>query len=337
METREGGIRNSGPHWLLRTTRSWKIVVNQFPYRSDLANVGVGTDMTVNKNSYEWNGLSLIDLPGYGTAKFPSETYFEQFDVPKGQTVHIAETRHRPAFASLPSTVYVLHRCVPEVRSQLERGKTLDDLRDEVKHDLARQVGQSHPILFTSCLTPEGLDDLQKAIHAATRIKQDRFARAAKAYSREFLEQKRAACRRFSTYVAAGASLGNMVALHGPPKWLRSQRWGQPLRRTPRIMCGISHSLETSYIWTQAPAVVPVAKELLQLVTKEGLLWFLGRFAGNLALAEAAKWVLYEGSAVAGGASFVLMQQLAFYVIDRCHELDLALLDTRVDGEAAMA
>lgn len=61
------------------------------------------------------------------------------------------------------------------------------------------------------------------------------------------------------------------------------------------------------------------------------------KFAGNLAVAEAAKWLPVVGSVVAGSLSFVLMQQLAFYVIDKCHELALALLDKRVDAEAAMA
>ncbi len=300
--------------------------------------------MTVNKNSYEWNGLSLIDLPGYGTAKFPSETYFEQFDVLElditlcitaGKFTATDTAFFRKLAEHGRRCIYVRTKC----DTIWQRGKTPGELRDEVKHDLARQVGQSHPILFTSCLTPEGLDDLQKAIHASLpEIKQDRFARAAKAYSREFLEQKRAACRRFSTYVAAGASLGNMVPLPGSGIMADVAALGTIVTKIiTDYGLNVSQLADLATAGTLAPAVVPVAKELLQLVTKEGLLWFLGRFAGNLALAEAAKWVPFVGSAVAGGASFVLMQQLAFYVIDRCHELALALLDTRVDGEAAMA
>src|SRR5690554_4266733 len=44
-----------------------------------VAETGVETDKTVKEESYEHNGLELVDLPGYGTTKFPKEGYKEQF------------------------------------------------------------------------------------------------------------------------------------------------------------------------------------------------------------------------------------------------------------------
>ncbi len=45
------------------------------------APVGVETDKTVRADSYEHNGIVLVDLPGYGTKNFPKESYFDKFKI----------------------------------------------------------------------------------------------------------------------------------------------------------------------------------------------------------------------------------------------------------------
>lgn len=47
----------------------------------DVAAVGVRTDTTTGREEYEWNGLTLVDRPGYGTARFPAGDYVARFDV----------------------------------------------------------------------------------------------------------------------------------------------------------------------------------------------------------------------------------------------------------------
>ena len=46
-----------------------------------LAKVGVHTDTTTECAEYEWGQLILADLPGYGTERFPKESYFETFKI----------------------------------------------------------------------------------------------------------------------------------------------------------------------------------------------------------------------------------------------------------------
>ena len=46
-----------------------------------LAEIGVATDKTRAAEAYDWNGIHLVDLPGYDTARFPREQYFEQFSI----------------------------------------------------------------------------------------------------------------------------------------------------------------------------------------------------------------------------------------------------------------
>src|ERR1700742_3599187 len=40
-----------------------------------LAAEGVRNDVTTERQEYEWNGLLLVDLPGYDTARFPAGDY----------------------------------------------------------------------------------------------------------------------------------------------------------------------------------------------------------------------------------------------------------------------
>ena len=45
-----------------------------------VVDVGVGTDTTKNAIVVEHGDVVFVDLPGYGTSKFPQEDFFEEFD-----------------------------------------------------------------------------------------------------------------------------------------------------------------------------------------------------------------------------------------------------------------
>src|SRR6187431_2120533 len=46
-----------------------------------LAVEGVRNDVTTERQEFEWNGLTLVDLPGYDTARFPASEYLARFKV----------------------------------------------------------------------------------------------------------------------------------------------------------------------------------------------------------------------------------------------------------------
>jgi GTPase SAR1 family protein len=47
----------------------------------ELANVSVRNDTTTGREEYVWNGLTLVDLPGYDTNRFPADKYISQFGI----------------------------------------------------------------------------------------------------------------------------------------------------------------------------------------------------------------------------------------------------------------
>jgi predicted GTPase len=58
-------------------------LINAITGQAGLAKVGVENEATSERKDFEWNNLILSDLPGYGTAKFPAETYRTQFKIDK--------------------------------------------------------------------------------------------------------------------------------------------------------------------------------------------------------------------------------------------------------------
>ena len=45
----------------------------------NVANTGASTDVTVEANFYEHDQLLFVDLPGYGTSKFPPNQWMSEF------------------------------------------------------------------------------------------------------------------------------------------------------------------------------------------------------------------------------------------------------------------
>ena len=60
--------------------KSW--LINRIIGRDD-APVGVTTDYTKDRGVYPWNEITLVDLPGYGTKKFPAKAFLERFAILK--------------------------------------------------------------------------------------------------------------------------------------------------------------------------------------------------------------------------------------------------------------
>src|SRR5262245_2061576 len=89
-------------------------------------------------------------------------------------------------------------------------------IRARIAESFREQVGADARIIFTSCRTMQGLDELMTFImKMLSGMKRDRFQRSAEAYSKEFLDAKRAACQEYAWYAAGVSAATNMVPLPG--------------------------------------------------------------------------------------------------------------------------
>ena len=186
-----------------------------------LAKVGVENDVTTKRMDYEWNGLFLSDLPGYGTAKFPASTYLEKFEITKFDIfLCVAAGKLKDDdVAFFRELVHAGKRCIivrNKIDGEFESGVTDADIRARIAASFREQIGGDARIIFTSCRTMEGLAELMYAImKTLSGVKRDRFQRSAAAYSKEFLDAKRAACQEYAWYAAGMSAAANIIPLPG--------------------------------------------------------------------------------------------------------------------------
>ena len=152
-----------------------------------VAETGVETDKTVKEASYLHNGLRLVDLPGYGTAKFPKIGYKEKFHletfdlflcVTSGK-FHQADTE---LFRELEAMGKVCIFVVNKHDELWEDDIPVVKLMQRKTADIVKQVGKEVDVVFTSCRNDYGLAELNSAILAnLNAAKRDRWVRSAKA------------------------------------------------------------------------------------------------------------------------------------------------------------
>jgi len=181
-----------------------------------VAEVGVETDKTVEAASYEENGLRFVDLPGYGTKNFPKDGYLERFNIQQfdlflcvtSGKLHQADTEF---FQELSKRKKVCIFVVNKHDEIWEDGISIEELEQRKINDIRSHVGHEVNVIFTSCRTGTGLDDLNTDIrNNLDGAKRERWVRSAKAYSTKFLEEKRIACERYVS-IAAAASAANAI------------------------------------------------------------------------------------------------------------------------------
>jgi len=295
-----------------------------------LAQVGVHTDTTVEAMPYEWEGLILVDLPGYDTTRFPRDTYFSKFDIPSfdlflcvfaGKLVDADTTFFRELRSAAKVCLFVRNK----IDDLWQEGKSLEELTGAIQEDVRSQLqDRDARVLFSSCRTNAGIDTISLAIRQnLDAAKRERWARSAKAYSLEFLSAKRDACATHVT-IAAGASAAN--ALTPIP--------GVDAAIDLGILHGLFAQLRRSYGLTEVnlslvehlPNLGPLAKDVLAFATKEGVMLLLKQFAKSEVTKNVSKYVPIVGQTVAALLGFAIVQSAGNHYHDRCYRLAEAIL-----------
>lgn len=295
-----------------------------------LAPEGVKTDMTQEARSYEWNGLKLIDLPGYGTKQFPKETYLQRFNVWTYDVfLCVFSGKFRDEDSEFFLELKTRNRPCLFVRNKAdaiwEEDKSAATLKTEIAEDLRRHVRSDEPLLFTSCRTREGIGELDHAIaNLLEGAKQDRFFRGAKAHTEEFLEQKRKSCERFVA-LAAGSSAVN--AINPVP--------GLDVAVDLSLLLALFRRIRSSYGLTDerlhakdfaTPTLAQLAHNVIKYGAEDGIVLLLKKFAGQVLTREVTKWIPLIGQAIAASAGYGITLAAGKSYLNDCHTLAQAIL-----------
>lgn len=296
----------------------------------EVAVVGVETDCTVVDQVVEWNGMVLVDLPGYGTSKFPENKYFKEFNILDfdlflcvfSGKFHASDTNFFQEIRKAGKTALLVRNQCDSIK---QKGKTYKELTNAITVDAQKHVQSNEEVYFTSCADNIGLDELQTAIGNNIDIsKKERWTRTAKAYSIEALEAKRKACQS-EIYVIAGVSAAN--ALNPIP--------GAGVAVDVGILLKLFKDIKDNYGLTdeklQSEHIVerfgPVINQMMQYGTREGILVLLKQFAGREGGKEVAKYIPFVGQALAASIGFGIIMYAGKQYLEDCHKVAKGILE----------
>lgn len=299
-----------------------------------LALEGVRNDVTTERQEFEWNGLVLVDLPGYDTALFPANEYLARFRVLEFDLLLcVFDGKFHQADTALFHEVTRRGKVCLFVRNKhdtlWQEGKDAAELEREVAESVAAQVGEPHPIHFTSCRFNTGLGELEQSIRQCLEpAKRERWVRAAKAYTREFLDDKRKHCEQRVKWSAVVAAASGTVPIPG----------ANFVIDVPVIVSLFKFIRDTFGLTDRAlaarelavPALAPLVNSVVKYASTEGVLMLLKEFSGMVIAEQVSKFVPLVGTVVAASLGFAIVRKIGNMYLNDCHRLAEAILSTQL-------
>lgn len=298
----------------------------------EVAVTGERTDTTVEAFSYHHEGVNYTDLPGFGTTKFPTETYWERFQLDEQDLLlcvkdgKFSDADDRMFFQELWQRGKVCLFVHNKADTLWSNTRSLDEIRAELERDLQERLApHTAPLVFTSCRTKDGLDELERAIaNHLPDAKRERWERAAAAYSEEWLLRKRKLIKREVHIGAALSALNGFNPIPGADLAIDLSALAALLVRI-RGHYGLSDSKLERYL-QYAPAVKALTDKMLKYATREGVLALARRFASRQLEKQVTKMVPFIGQAVAASVGYGITLQVGFEFLETCHELALQVM-----------
>ncbi len=304
----------------------------------NLAKVGAAADTTTGAGAYEWNGVRLVDLPGFDTKRFPRESFWEEFRLDSFDLfLCVFSDKPGSAESDFFARLRQKGRTCLFVRNKEDQvcdtsgEKSREELFRDIASDLSRQIGSAEPVYFTSCATGRGLAELSQAVCAALpETKRERWIEGAKAYTREFLAAKEALCKK-KVRLFAGLSAANAVNPLPGVDVAVDLSLLVSLMKTIRNAYGLSDQSILRAKELGIPAVAQLANNVIRYSTKEGAVFLLQRFMGSELTKEAAKYVPLVGQIVAAGAGFGITLKAGSAYLEDCHGIASEVLARQMD------
>ena len=210
-------------------------------------------------------------------------------------------------------------------------GVSISELERRKKIDIEKHVGRSVNIIFTSCRTDKGLDELNTAIlNDLEGAKKERWSRNAKAYSIEFLNKKKAACENYvslAAYSAAANAINPIPGVDISVDLSILMKLFYEIRECYGLDSEALNTLQKSTI----PAVSQLANNIIKYISKEGLLMLLKKYAGRQAAKSFSKYIPFIGQAIAAGAGYYITLNAGESYLKDCHDLAKKIIEEKLE------
>jgi small GTP-binding protein len=301
----------------------------------NVAEVSTRTDTTTEEGSVVWgedDSLLLTDLPGFGTSQFPANEYWQRFTLDKYDLfICVFSGKFHQADDELFNKIIekgkpcIFVRNYSDTLFDTKRLKTKDDLKAEIREAVAQRYGVDTRLIFTSCVTGEGVGELIEEIeNRLSASKRAKWERNAKAYSLDFLKKKKEACKKFISLTAAAAAANGLNPIPGLNIAIDIgilQKMFMQIRKNFDLSEDKLKSRLHLY-----PHLANVANNILKSVSTQGVIHLLEKQAGHVAAQQLSKYIPFIGQAISATAGFGITYMAGKSYLDNCYEVAEAML-----------
>ena len=268
-----------------------------------VAETGQRTDTTKDTQEYDFPKIfqKLVDTPGYDTELFTFDKWKEKFS-PQNFDVFILVFKGKlhekdgKLFSELKNWNRERHRPLFIVRNFCE-GLTEEE-KNSIRQDVKKFSCGNEEIFFTDCRYKIGIDDLMTAISKTDfkKVWRDRIFSNFRKAKDDYLSNSN---RRALSEIEYGSFWAGANGLNPIP--------GVDVAADIAIYFGIFSDVRVCYDIDKGDAslyVLPVAKKLLELATKEGIMILLKEFASKATAKTVLKYVPFAGQIAAAALGY---------------------------------
>lgn len=293
----------------------------------ELFAVGVHTDTTVSAQREKYNDLEIVDLPGYGTGRFPLDSWAAEFR-PQELDMYVfvfdgklhdadgemfrllarwRQERQRPYFI-------VRNKC----DDIWEPGRSEMELRQEIAADVRSRLGDiAAEVFFTSCKTGEGIDRLKQAIRTEDRlgVKRSKIIANFRAESVEELKEKQQLAAKAVNNYAVIAAVNGINPIPGVDLSVDAGVIRTMLGKI-RAIYNIDSEEMSKY-----EALAPLLKKVTALFSQDAVLSLIKTFASEELAKSVGKYVPFLGMSLAAGAGYLMTKKIGDGYSQDCYQL----------------
>lgn len=297
----------------------------------DVAKASQRTDTTTDiAEVCAYNGLVFVDLPGYGTAKFPENEFFSKFSIEEfdlflcvfSGKFHKTDTEF---FRILQEKGKVCLFVRSKADDIWQPNKTEEELKTDIIEDVHSQVGAPVQVYFTSVRREEGISELDDAIlKAIGPAKIGRFVRTFKARTVEQLANKKEVCEKLITKYSGLAAANAINPIPGMGVCV-------DIKVIYDLFSKIrdAYGLSNESLQAAAP-FLPLANNILKYALKEGIITLLKQYPAKEGLKEMAKYVPFVGQVIAATAGFYVVKFAGTSYLNDCHQVAKGILEKQL-------
>lgn len=191
---------------------------------AEVVTVGVNTDTTLEAKVIEHGEVAFIDLPGYGTSKFPQKDFFIKFNpLQYDLFICVFDGKLRKSDTEFFQVITKAGKPCVFVRNKIDEiydeDKTTDQSQDIIRQDLAGQIGKEDFSLIFICARGDmltGIEELQNSIVSQMdAARKEKYYMAAKVLTEEYLQEKKELAMKCVSKSAKYAAFNGLNPLIG--------------------------------------------------------------------------------------------------------------------------